>query len=99
MRTWHLFAAAVLLSNACLAMNATLELHVLPNGHVRFDRGPELDDAHFAIKIRELMRQNPRPEIRILPNKQAKYDSVAAVLTAFQKAGYGPHFGFVGASN
>jgi biopolymer transport protein ExbD len=96
MRAWSLVVMALFLSNQCFAMNATVELYILSNGHVRLDHGPELDEAHLVIKIRELMQQNPRPEIRILPTKDAKYSSVAMVFAAFQKVGYGPHFGFVG---
>jgi biopolymer transport protein ExbD len=99
MRICHLFAAAVFLSSPCLAVNTAVKLHILPNGHVRFESGPELDEVHLAIKIRELMRQNPRPEIRLLGDKQVKYNSVAAVLAAFQRAGYGPHFGLAVLTN
>jgi hypothetical protein len=93
---WCLIAGALLLSNECFAANAFLELQILRNGHVRFNDGPELDGNHLAAKIRELMRQSPRPDIHIMPNKAASYTSVAAVLAAFQRAGYGPHFGFAG---
>jgi biopolymer transport protein ExbD len=43
-----------------------------------------------------LKKENPRPNIHIVADRLAKYDEVAEVLSAFQQAGYGPHFGFVG---
>jgi biopolymer transport protein ExbD len=99
MKVWHLLTIAILLSNPCFAQRAPIQLYILQNGHVRFDGGPELDQSQLVTKLHELKQKNPRPEIRIIPDRGAKYYSVAVVLAAFQKADYGPHLGLVGNSN
>ncbi len=92
-------AFALSFASCCMAQTKPLALSVLPNGHVRFADGPELDISQLRAKVEILMRENPRPEIRILPSKDASYSAVAEVLQTFQEVGYGPLFGFVGTSN
>jgi hypothetical protein len=46
--------------------------------------------------IRNLMREQPRPELRIVPEKAAPYKAVAKVLWMLSRAKYEPHLGFVG---
>jgi biopolymer transport protein ExbD len=75
---------------------APLELHVQENGLVRFGSGVELNNNQLRGQIHILMKQNPRPDIQLLPDKMTKYDAVGKVLAAFQAEGYGPHFGFTG---
>jgi hypothetical protein len=60
--------------------------------------GLELNDRQLRSKIRSLMRLNPRPEIRLVPNRSASYGQIGRVLLAFQQTGYGPHLGFEGSS-
>jgi biopolymer transport protein ExbD len=92
-------AIVILLASYCNAQLGPLRLTVLPNCHMRFNDGPELDARGLRAKIRELMREKPRPDIRIIPDRMAHYDAVARVLGTFQQLGYGPHFGFTGISN
>jgi biopolymer transport protein ExbD len=73
-----------------------LHLHILHNGHVRFDDGQELDLVQFRSQVRRLMQENSRPNISVEPDKDTSYDSTAKVFSIFQEEGYGPHFGITG---
>jgi len=86
------------LASNCDAESMPLNLNILPNGHVRFENGPELDQHALRAKIENLMRTEPHPYIRIVPDRHASYDAVAKVLRAFQQMNYGAHFGFTGIS-
>jgi biopolymer transport protein ExbD len=70
-------------------------LQILPNGHVRFDNGPELDLIHLRLEIRKMSNERPQPNVSLLPDRRTNYANVAAVLVEFQRAGYN-HLGFTG---
>lgn len=101
MSRWLAMAAAIGLSVAsCGAARSTpLELHFLADGNVCFGHGPELNDRQLRAEIHILMRESPRPEIRLVTSRNTRYQRIASVLLAFQQAGYGAHLGFVGYSN
>jgi biopolymer transport protein ExbD len=80
------------------AQSAALRLYVLPDNHVRFENGPELDLDQLRLEVRKLKRRKPRPDIRLQLDKKATYDLVAKTLATFSDEDYGPHFGFVGLS-
>jgi len=89
--------ALALVAAACSRRQARLlHLHVLRNGHVRFDDGQELDLVQLRSQVRLLMQEAPRPDISIEADKDAEYDAVAKVFSIFQEEGYGPHFGIIG---
>jgi hypothetical protein len=71
-----------------------LELHILPNGNVRFGDGRELNDTQLRAQIRVMMKLPARPEIHIMPEKGGRFADVARVLRDFQQLGFGAHFGF-----
>ena len=89
-------ALMVMYPCASPAHSPILTLRILSNGHVRFDGGPELDHRHLLLKINSLMRSDPRPDIRLLPSKNAGFQAISEVLKAFQETNYGPHLGFEG---
>jgi biopolymer transport protein ExbD len=77
------------------AQPANLRLYVLPDEHVRFENGPELNLVQLNLEIRKLKRHKPRPDISLQLDKKATYDQVAKALATFQREGY-DHLGFVG---
>jgi biopolymer transport protein ExbD len=80
------------------AHTTLLNLYLLPDNHVRFENGPELDLAQLRLKIRNLKRRKPWPNIVLQPDKAAaRYDFVAKVLATFQSEGY-DRLGFLGLS-
>jgi biopolymer transport protein ExbD len=73
-----------------------LELHIGRDGYVHFGSGPQLNGDQLRDQIHILMKQDPRPNIVVMPDRLAKYESVEKVMGLFQREGYGPHFGIVG---
>jgi biopolymer transport protein ExbD len=92
------FAAFILGMGVASVSAAPLELHIRADGMVQFGSGPELNNEGLRRQIHVLMKEKSRPEIRVLPDRLAKFDAVADVLRAFQHEGYGPRFGFTGVS-
>jgi len=93
---WRIVAALLIaLVQAADARPHVWHLHILPNGHVRFDNGPELDLSHLRLEIRKMSNERPHPSVSLLPDRRAKFETVAAVLAEFQRAGYN-HIGFTG---
>ena len=96
MRYYAALIAFLLCVTAAHADTTLLDLHIQSNGNVRFGSGPQLSSDQLRDQIHILMKQNPRPNIVLTPDKMVKYDAVAKVLATFQKEGYGPHFGISG---
>jgi biopolymer transport protein ExbD len=76
----------------CAAQAPLLRLNLLADGNVRFGHGPELNEMQLRVKIQKLMREIPRPDIRLVGSKDTQFSRVESVLSIFKKAGYGPHF-------
>ena len=64
------------------------ELQILPNGHVRLNGGSELDLPHFREELKHLSDRHVRREIDVHVDAKARYDTVAAVLAALQRADF-----------
>ena len=103
MRTWAwripIVFCLIALSPGASAQVRTIELRVLSNGHYKFGTEPEISRAALPARIRKLMRERPRPEIHVIPERLVRYDGVALLFATFQKMGYGAHFGFTGIEN
>jgi biopolymer transport protein ExbD len=98
MKCFAFAATAFVLSGSAQARPVIRNLQILPNGHVRFDSGPELDRRQLTLEIQKMSREQPQPEVHIVnigPAKSAKYDDFAAVLAAFSREHYN-HLGIPG---
>ena len=78
-----------------VATGAPVELHVLQNGNVRFEGGPELSLSQFESKIQKMAKAKDCPGFHVVPDRTAKYADVAAVFRQIQKYGCGG-IGFTG---
>ena len=57
--------------------------------------GNVVNNAQLESYLKDAATQDPQPEIHLNPNKIAKYDYVARVLTEAQRLGV-THIGFTG---
>jgi biopolymer transport protein ExbD len=74
-------------AGAADAQPATRTLKFLPNGHVQFDAGPELDLRHPQPEIKRMARERDCPDVHVRPDKHTTYARVAAVMKLFQQFG------------
>jgi biopolymer transport protein ExbD len=88
--------ATITLMFGSVAQARIIELRVLPNGNYKFGSEREIKVAALQARIRKLMRERPRPDVQVMPDRLTKFDRVVYLLATFQKMGYGPHFGFTG---
>jgi hypothetical protein len=86
---WRIVFTLLIFSiGVAYAQSDPRDLHILANGHVRFDSGPEIDLSQLKLRLEELSQRGPRPEIRLFPDKGASYSAVAPVLRQFQELGF-----------
>jgi biopolymer transport protein ExbD len=72
----------------------TVEVGVDFDGTVTWNSAP-VDNATLESYLRNAATQDPQPEIHLNPDRLAKYDNVARVLTEAQRLGV-THIGFTG---
>ena len=88
-----------LMVGSAVSQSQQIQLRVLPDGKVRINNGPALDESHFKAEIGRLSKGKNDIEIRMVPDRKASFDTVAKVLAAIQVSGHGAiHFGFTGTS-
>jgi biopolymer transport protein ExbD len=76
----------------------SVDLALLPNGHVRFDNGPAMDLHHLRLEILRMSRERPRPAVRLRLDRHINFAFLVTVLKEFQQAGY-DRIGFTAARN
>jgi biopolymer transport protein ExbD len=64
-----------------------VQLDVQPGGRFAWNGEPLADRAALEARLREAAAQAEQPEIHLRPHPKAKYDSVAAALSAAQGLG------------
>jgi len=69
-------------------------LHVLADGKIRIDDGPEFNFQELPRELQKLRPSMPTGELHLVPERKAKYDFTARVLAELQK--YGVRVGFKG---
>lgn len=86
---WKILLPMVLLISVVSAeAHPTLRtLRFLPNGHVQFDTGPELDQRQLTIEIKRMTLEHDCPNVHVSPDKDTSYARVASVLRLFQQFG------------
>lgn len=62
-------------------------LWILPNHHVRFDNGPELNTIQFHTELEKMKRNGGCPPIHIIPERIGNYATVGRVLMDMQRLG------------
>ena len=72
--------------NVHSANDSRVEIHILSNGRVTFDNGPQLDLDQFRAKLKEMTGENGCPATRLTFDKVARYDTVAEVMSVLQRA-------------
>ncbi len=85
---WKACLAAILLITVSAdARMAFRTLKFLPDGHMQFDDGPELDLRQLRIEIKRMVREHDCPDVHLQPDKHASYARVAVALKLFQQFG------------
>ena len=88
-----------LMVGSAVSQSRPIQLRALPDGKVRINDGPALEESHFKAEIERLYMGKNDIEIRIVPDRKASFDTVARVLAAIPVSGHGAiHFGFTGTS-
>ncbi len=59
----------------------------LPNGHMRFDVGPEINMRQLKSEIRRMAREHNCPDVHLNTANGGDYSSMAEALRLFQKYG------------
>jgi biopolymer transport protein ExbD len=71
----------------------TIQLAIEADGNLRWN-GEPIGDGELAQRLAQAAKQSPQPELHLGADKAARYEYVAAVLGAAQKAGM-KQIGFV----
>ncbi len=64
-----------------------VQIEVTPTNQLLWNAEPLADRAALAARLQAAAQQSEQPEIHIRSHPQAKYDTLAAVLSAAQRAG------------
>ena len=64
-----------------------VQIEVTPTNQLLWNAAPRADRAALAARLQLAAQQSEQPEIHIRSHPQARYDTVAAVLSASQRAG------------
>ena len=64
-----------------------VQIEVTPTNQLLWNAEPLADRAALAARLQLAAQQSEQPEIHIRSHPQAKYDTLAAVLSAAQRAG------------
>ena len=64
-----------------------VQIEVGPTNQLLWNAEPLADRAALAARLQAAAQQGEQPEIHIRSHPQAKYDTLAAVLSAAQRAG------------
>ena len=64
-----------------------VQIEVTPTTQLLWNAEPLADRAALAARLQAAAQQSEQPEIHIRSHPQAKYDTLAAVLSAAQRAG------------
>ena len=64
-----------------------MQIEVTPTNQLLWNAEPLADRAALAARLQLAAQQSEQPEIHIRSHPQAKYDTLAAVLSAAQRAG------------
>ncbi len=62
-------------------------LHILKNGHVRFENGPELNMDQFKEELRKRSADNSLTGLTLGLEQKPDYSAIAAVFAEMQKSG------------
>jgi biopolymer transport protein ExbD len=84
----QLGSVLVLTITASIAQAApSTVLHILKNGHVRFEDGPELNVDQFKEELRRRSAEKSLTELTLGLEQKPDYSAIAAVLAEMQNSG------------
>ena len=69
------------------AQKAAVKIAIAEDGSITWDDIVLPDRAALEGRLHEMVQQNPQPELQLMPDRLAKYGSVATVLAAAQRLG------------
>ena len=63
-----------------------LTLHILANGNMRFDDGPELNLPQLKIELEKMAKETSPANVKIQPEANAPAATISAVVSEFERA-------------